>query len=764
MVRAGSTTALIASAAETGISFKNTAGTVVNFGTVETTTTGTSGNAIYLGAGGVVTNYGMISGAGSAFLSGTVTARPAVVDAHGLAVTIRNFGTIASPPNGSNGVNLLAGGTVDNGASGSAGATITGSETGIYMGGTLGVPTPGALGSVNNYGLIQGTGGDGIFLASGGTVTNAASGVITGAIGAVDIDNAAGTVTNFGTVDSATDVGVYLGAGGLVTNFGLIESQAVNHGGVVLNNTAGTVVNLGTIENTGSYNGVRFEAGGYLANGGSGAAGALVSGVNHGVLIGGTTATGAAAVVTNFATITGNIGIYVETGDTGANTVTNAGSIIGSGGTAIQFGSGNDLLVDDPGAVFSGIVEGGAGGNTLELAAGSMTGTLSGLGASFVNFGTVRVDPGAAWQVSDAASAAPAFTNDGTILVTGGNTLELGAVGEDAGDSGLIGVGGSGVAEFQSTVAAGQTVSFLDATGTVKLDDPAQFDGTIAGFMPGDAIDLVNTAATSLVYSNGILTVLNNGATVAALAISGSYTPGQFVLTNNQITVTPPPPVDIFDFVFVYNDNQDYYYGTVADNGTFGYSTGEQIPTNSGTYDIFNQEGTTTETAGTVSVTYYSHGGPGQASYTPALTAAGEPDGTGGLGSESNSLLGTDNLQHPFSASMEASFTTSGLYGFVFNYANGAAYYFGTVADDTAPNPSPPGVDGSYEIVNEGVTGEPSGMVTITGYRDGGNATTYPTVGGGSAGLGSEFRPFPGRRHPVQLQPDPGGHGSADDT
>ena len=81
---AGSTTALIASS-HTGISFKNAAGTLVNFGAVESTTTGTSGDAIYLGAGGVVTNYGVISGAGSASLSGTVTARPAVVDAHNVA-------------------------------------------------------------------------------------------------------------------------------------------------------------------------------------------------------------------------------------------------------------------------------------------------------------------------------------------------------------------------------------------------------------------------------------------------------------------------------------------------------------------------------------------------------------------------------------------------------------------------------------------------------------------------------------------------------
>jgi hypothetical protein len=495
------------------------------------------------------------------------------------------------------------------------------------------------------------------------------------------------------------------------------------------------------------------------------------------VSIGNTFATSAAAYIDNQGTLTGNIGVAVGGADIGNNTLVNAGAIIGTSGTAVQFGAGNNLLIDDPGAGFSGIVQGGAGSNTLELAAGSATGILTGLGTSFVDFATVRVDPAAVWQVSDAAGAAPAFVNDGTVLVTGGNMLEFGAVGEDAGSSGVIGVGSSGVAEFQSTVAAGQTLSFLDATGTAKLDEPAQFGATIAGFPVGDTIDLVDTPATSLVYSGGTLTVMNSSAVVAALTIAGSYVPSQFVLSSddhggNQITLTPPPPTNIFDFVFTYNDGKDHYDGTVADNGTSGYHSGETVTTASGQYDIFAQAGAASEAAGTVFVTYYSRGGPGQASYLPLKTGLGQADGSNGLGSESDSLLGTDGLQHPFSASMGASFATSGLYGFVFNYSNGAAYYFGTVADagslgyaEIANSASPyiPVSDGYYYIFSEGETGEASGTVIINGYRDGGNATTYSTVDNGSAGLGSESGFFlvdgtrfdfsPTRRPPIQRCP-----------
>jgi predicted sugar kinase len=66
----------------------------------------------------------------------------------------------------------------------------------------------------------------------------------------------------------------------------------------------------------------------------------------------------------------------------------------------VLFGGGNDRLIVDPGAVFVGNVDGGAGSNTLELASAASTGTISGIGTSFVNFGTVTVDAGASWALA----------------------------------------------------------------------------------------------------------------------------------------------------------------------------------------------------------------------------------------------------------------------------------------------------------------------------------------------------------------------------
>jgi hypothetical protein len=234
---------------------------------------------------------------------------------------------------------------------------------------------------------------------------------------------------------------------------------------------------------------------------------------------------------------------------------------------------------------------------------------------------------------------------------------------------------------------------------------------------------------------------------------------GNASVGSATLGVAVPAVASLFDFVFTYNDpSRDYFYGTVSDNGLFGYQIGQQITTTAGRYDIFNQEGLPATTpAGTVFVTNYSHGGPGQASTTPVNTAAGQPSGTGGLLSVSDAVRGTDGQRHEFSSTLEASFGgATALFGFVYTYAGGAAFYSGTVTDDGSFGP-PGGTEpisrtvsddlghvlGSYSIFGNGVTTRAPGSVVIDRFTIGDASFVANHAGpgavDGTGGLGSEI-------------------------
>jgi hypothetical protein len=67
----------------------------------------------------------------------------------------------------------------------------------------------------------------------------------------------------------------------------------------------------------------------------------------------------------------------------------------------------------------------------------------------------------------------------------------------------------------------------------LDLADPSAFAGTLAGFGGADHIDLLETAANSLSYAGGVLTVEESGATIARLHVSGAYTTNSFSLGSD---------------------------------------------------------------------------------------------------------------------------------------------------------------------------------------------------------------------------------------
>ena len=298
-------------------------------------------------------------------------------------------------------------------------------------------------------------------ISTGITLTSAYDPLVITTTGTIETSGAAAIygnnsqywqITNSGLIDGLGSYGIDLLAASTITNLGTVTSNGI---ALRIDNGAGRLTNSGTLGG--------FQDGIALTDGGT---------------------------VTNTGTIGGILGAGIEiAGDAG--TVTNAGTISGHE-YAVQFsGSFADRVIVDPGAVFTGKVQGGMGSNTLELAAGTAgaTGTLSGFGSSsFINFDTIIVDPGANWQfdATDTISTNHVtLTDQGTLAnaglidteVTAGQRRQPGQHRHDKlrsrrvllyGASLCFGTGGVGtVSNTQERSRRGGTASLLEAGGDV---------------------------------------------------------------------------------------------------------------------------------------------------------------------------------------------------------------------------------------------------------------------------------------------------------
>jgi antigen 43 len=264
------------------------------------------------------------------------------------------------------------------------------------------------------------------------------------------------TVFNSGTIvgAGARGLGVDLNNTGVISN----ASTGTIIGGAYIYGSAGSA-NSATITNAGkivgnSLGGSYYGGGVYLVNGGTVtnlATGTIstpssTSGHNYGIKIG---AAGAAS---------------------SSGTVTNAGTISGgAGGLAVEFSAvAGNRLIDDPGAVFNGKVNGGNTSSILELASGASTGTVTAVGTNYYNFGSVQFDPGSHWLVT---SPRTDFT------VSGGNTTAASGIvfaGFNAGDT--INITGF-TATSISTLGSGKGVVLNSGASHITLQIPGSLGG-----------------------------------------------------------------------------------------------------------------------------------------------------------------------------------------------------------------------------------------------------------------------------------------------
>jgi hypothetical protein len=493
--------------------------TINNSGLIEVTgtKTATAGTitfspvAVELLAGGNVSNSstGTIIGGGAGILleakssSGATVNNSGVITA-GNEIFVNGHNTYASI-----GILLADGGSVTNTATGK----ISGAGVGVYFAAN----TLQAAGALINGGLIEATGSTvnndgnidesgGLILKDGGVVTNQSTGIISGYNGAY-IGGGPSLVhaylDNLGMISGTGHTGVFLGQSASLTNGGhitgnvygaFVEASFINNlaggtisgfnSGILAINTPGIdpiINNAGEIIATGTSfvlngmtdysSGLQFTEGGTLDNAASG-------------------------------TISGFTGVLADAN----TTLINAGTITARGGAAVYFYGLNDKVIDDPGAVFNGIVDDNIDNGNLELAAGATTGTIASFGSEFLGFPTVSVDAGATWDIGGTISN---LLNDGLVNIVSGTSLDISSAVNPA-STGIFELTNKGSLEIASLLGTNVKIKFLGTTPANKLTiDSAKNFGLHVGttsykgplledFKAGDVIDLKGIASTGL--------------------------------------------------------------------------------------------------------------------------------------------------------------------------------------------------------------------------------------------------------------------------
>ena len=449
-------------------------GTLVNSGTIV--------GSVSIGHSGIVTNG--VSGSTAAQIDGFFT------NITGGVGTITNYGTISGFFEG---VDLSAGGVVNNAQPGAVITTGNSGQEGIFIGGYT-------HGTVTNLGTVEVNGSVGVAVnlaTAGGTLTNGSTSVSTALIefatqteGFGVYSSPVASITNYGTVSAGT--GIFLKSGGNAFNTGSAARIAAEFTGINLPGASptDTVVNTGTVDADGLANnkyissyGVRIETGS-IVNGGTAATQALIIADPTGL------DTPTAPVPMH------SFGVEFVAG----GNLTNYGTVAGArGGVDISAG----VVTNGPGDVRSALIEGRYYGvHTAGTAAQSVAVT---------NFGTISAIGTAGIGIDFDDTADNTVSNSGTIDGGGGTAIAFGA-GDDllivrpgaVFDGVVNGGGGGNEIDFHTSGKISLAPEFIGfarvrlvaaASLALKPSDLAGLAGKAITVIDGTAGDTVSAAA-----------------------------------------------------------------------------------------------------------------------------------------------------------------------------------------------------------------------------------------------------------------------------
>jgi hypothetical protein len=514
---------------------------LINEGLLDATPAGATTTATLTLDGGLVTNTSTME----ASAGGVLVINTTVDNAGGNITTADATSTVEI------GAATVEGGTLNNTVGGTletvAGSVLDGSTHGaltISTGSNLTATdntTTGLLGTINNKGMPEqiGRNGQNGFLLIDSAVTLTGGGTLT--LDEIATNNGEAVIQGNGEVLTNTNNTIQgtgiIGNGNLgLINGGVIDATPEGGTSTLILNGSGTFASTGTLEAIGGAT-LALDLGAITVSG-------LVS-----------VSASSALDLTGELTVTG--------------TLANFGAVSGGPATEVAFGSGNDRLILGPTATFGGTVAGGGINNTIELAAGSSAGALTGLGTAFTNFGTVIVDPGATWTVDaaisllatttfigDGALSTLALTNPGTFILAGVSnfgTIDLAAGNNtvtvtDKTESGAAVTINDGVSGNNSVSAAGDTsasknksLTYNTGSGTdtftggfendtVSVSIAAMAGDTLTGGSGGNTLALTSAGTPNF-------TGVNKFSTIDLAAGNSTVTVTDELLSGGSLTI-----------------------------------------------------------------------------------------------------------------------------------------------------------------------------------------------------------------------------------
>jgi hypothetical protein len=243
----------------------------------------------------------------------------------------------------------------------------------------------------------------------------------------------------------------------------------------------------------------------------------------------------------------GNLTLTGQAAFNGA-TVNGADTLIAQGTTSVSgLTIAGTATFDDAGALTQNggtVTVGDAAGNVGELLDAS-TGTWDITDNSGINLGlstSSSITNNGLFEKTGGtgtSAIAPAFDNAFDLLVSSGTLDFKGAVSGTGTDS----IQGASTLEFDSTLAAGQTINFTGtSSGTLDLTDPLGYGGShIGNFLAGDNVDLSGSWSLFNFSENGGGTLgtltLTNGTNQVALEFAGDFSQSSFHIQSGSTTI-----------------------------------------------------------------------------------------------------------------------------------------------------------------------------------------------------------------------------------